>query len=234
MSPAPVDQRPIRVLLVDDHRSFAQVLAMRLASEPSIAEVVVAFSIGDGLAMALRHRPDVALVDLHLAGESGLDLIAGLESVPAPPAVVVVSGARDTGSIVAALEAGALAWVPKDSSVEDLLTAADEVLQGHAFLPPRLLRPVVRNLLDKAHAANGEETFLDTLSIREMEVLRCLVSGMTRAEAAERLFVSTNTVRTHVQNVLRRADVHSTLALVAKARELGVLGIDEVAKPSPA
>jgi DNA-binding NarL/FixJ family response regulator len=218
--------------LVDDHRSFAEVLAMRLMSEPSIAEVVVAFSIGDGLAMALRHRPDVALVDLHLAGESGLDLIAGLESVPAPPPVVVVSGARDTGSIVAAMDAGALAWVPKDSSVEDLLTAADEVLNGHVFLPPRLLRPVVRRLLDNARAAQHEPTFLDALSAREMEVLRCLVSGMTRAEVAQRLFVTTNTVRTHVQKVLRHADVHSTLALAAKARDLGVLGVDEEAPPA--
>jgi DNA-binding NarL/FixJ family response regulator len=138
----------------------------------------------------------------------------------------MVSGVTDVGSVVLALEAGASAWVPKDSSVEDLLTAADQVLCGHAYLSPRLLGSVVRRLLDNARTASRESTFLQELSTREMEVLRCLVSGMTRAEVAQRLFISTNTARTHIQNVLRRADVHSTLALVAKARDLGVAGID--------
>jgi DNA-binding NarL/FixJ family response regulator len=68
---------------------------------------------------------------------------------------------------------------------------------------------------------------VDNLTPRELEVLRCLVSGMTRAEVAQHLFVSTNTVRTHVQSLLRRADQHSALALVAFARSLGVKGIDE-------
>jgi len=77
------------------------------------------------------------------------------------------------------------------------------------------------------HGANAQPSLLDDVTSRELEVLRCLVAGMNRAEVASRLFLSTNTVRTHVQSLLRRADVHSTLTLAAVARDLGVTGIDE-------
>jgi two-component system nitrate/nitrite response regulator NarL len=94
------------------------------------------------------------------------------------------------------------------------------------YLYPPSVEPVIRRLLDE-RGANRAPTFVDDLSTRELEVLRCLIAGMTRAEVAQRLFISPNTVRTHVQHLLSRARVHSTVALVAAARSAGVGSVDD-------
>jgi DNA-binding NarL/FixJ family response regulator len=96
------------------------------------------------------------------------------------------------------------------------------------YLAPPTLRPVLTHLLAELRGRDEAAGFVADLTPREFEVLRCLVSGMTRAEVAQHLFVSMNTVRTHVQSLLRRSDQHSALALVAFARSHGVKGIDEI------
>jgi DNA-binding NarL/FixJ family response regulator len=217
----------IAILVVDDHRIFAEVVAARLQGEPWVRDVELAFTRGSALALAHRFAPDLALVDYDLSGESGLDVLSDLRAMQRPPRVVMLSGTTDPLVIIAALEAGADGWVVKDEDVDVLLIAAGQVMDRHLFLSPPTLRPVVQRLLAEARGPADTGTFVAQLSGRELEVLRCLVSGMTRAEVAARLYISTNTVRTHVQRVLQRAGVHSTLALVAAARELGVRGIDE-------
>jgi DNA-binding NarL/FixJ family response regulator len=218
---------PIRVLVVDDHRVFADALALRLRSEPDIAEVEVAFSVGEGRALANRRRPDVVLLDYNLDGECGTDLIATLRALDPPARALMLSGASETSSVIASIESGAEGFVLKDADLEVLLTAVSEVLHGRLYLDPALVGPVVTKLLREARGPSTAPTWVDELSPRELEVLRCLVDGMTRAEMAQRLFISTNTVRTHVQRVLAHAQVHSTPALVAVARRLGVAGVDE-------
>lgn len=218
---------PRCILLVDDHRVFADVLAMRLRAERSVARVEVAYSLTHARSVMSSFRPDLVLLDYHLGDESGLDLLDDLDGLPQRPAVLVLSGLNDTRFVVDALESGVQGWVSKDANFEVLVMAADEVLQEHMYLPPATIRPVVEQLLGEARGQQPEPSFVDDLSRRELEVLRCLVSGMTRREVAARLYLSVNTVRTHVQNLLRQADEHSTLAMVAHARDLGVTGIDE-------
>jgi two-component system nitrate/nitrite response regulator NarL len=218
---------PVRVLVVDDHRTFAEVLAMRLGAEPDIDVVGVAFSVPQAEAMVAKSRPDIVLLDLLMGQESGLGLLSALAARSSRPEVVMVSGVEDVAGVVDSLDAGARAWVPKDSSVDDLLTAIRSGVEGRMWLPPDLLAPVIQELLDEARRSSGPSSFLDRLSARQIEVLRCLVAGMTRAEVAERLVLSPNTVRTHIQNVLRETGAHSTLAAVAMARDAGLPGIDE-------
>ena len=96
-------------------------------------------------------------------------------------------------------------------------------------LSPTAVEPIVVRLLDsiRAETRAGRKDFVSALSPREYEVLRCLVAGMSKKEIAQRLYLSVNTVRTHVQHLLYAADEHSTIALVAAARELNVTGIDD-------
>jgi DNA-binding NarL/FixJ family response regulator len=116
----------------------------------------------------------------------------------------------------------------KDAGFDEVLAATREALQGRFHLPSAALRPVVSQLLREARAPQAPTTFVGDLTERQVEVLRCLVSGMTRADVAGRLYLSVNTVRTHVQNMLDQRGLHSTQALVAEARRAGVVGIDEV------
>ncbi|MGA9347109.1 MAG: response regulator transcription factor [Nocardioidaceae bacterium] len=216
----------VSLLIVDDHRSFAEVMAARLLMEPHIQHVELSFSVAMARTMMRRRVYDLVLLDLCLEGESGLDLLSAPRAGEHPlPPVLVLSGVSDVDRTVAALERGALGWVPKGSRVDILLDAVDRALQGRGFLPEAMLLPVIRRLMQERRSASVGQTFVDRLTPREREVLQCLVAGMTRAETAAHLFVSPNTIRTHVQNILNRAEVHSTVALVAMARQAGVTEI---------
>jgi DNA-binding NarL/FixJ family response regulator len=218
--------RPISLLIVDDHRIFAEVLAMRLEQEARVADVELAHGLDEARTLAGKGSHDVVLLDYHLDGHVGTELIASLRELPKVPQVVMLSASEKTEEIIASLDGGASAWVLKGAPVGLLMRATEEVLAGRMYLHPTAVRGVVEHLL--ADLRNQHETtFVDDLSERQLEVLRCMVAGLDRAEIAQRLYISANTVRTHAQHLLRVADVHSTLALVARARELGVRGIDD-------
>jgi two-component system nitrate/nitrite response regulator NarL len=219
--------RGVRVLLVDDHRVFAEALAGLLAAEAGIDQVTVATTLDAARGLLASDRPDVVLLDLSLGEESGSELLAELASTPDAPLVLMLSGSTDPRLIVRALEAGARGWLPKTTRLDALISALWQVLDGHVYLSPATLEPVLGCLMNDVRRQRTASGFVDQLTPRELDVLRCLVSGMTRAEAAEHLYVSTNTVRTHIQSLLRRSRQHSALALVAFARSHGVTGIDE-------
>ncbi len=221
-----------KALLVDDHRLFAEVLATRMRNEGTVQHVETVYGLAPARAVLNVLQPDVVLLDRMVGDGDGLQLLPDLATMRCRPRVLVVSGGVDAGDVVDALAAGADGWIGKDSGMGPLLEALETVLRGELYLPRAVLRPVVERLLREGRHLPHEETFVDQLSARETDVLRCLVAGMTRAEAAERLFVSTNTIRTHVQNLLKRAELHSTGALVAAARELGVRGVDEPEDPA--
>ena len=223
----------VDVLVVDGHRIFAEALASHLGRQQGFGRVEFALSLDEARVTLRSFTPGVVLLDQDVRGKRGTDLIPDLPRTPTPPRVVMVAASTDCDTIIDALAEGVDGWVGKDSRGDQLLLAIDEVMQGHLYLHPPTRRPVVRRLLEQ-RTGHQAPTFVDELSPRELEVLRCLVAGLTRADTAQALFVSPNTVRTHVQNLLRRADVHSTVALVAAAREAGVQPIDGPPAAEPA
>jgi DNA-binding NarL/FixJ family response regulator len=221
----PTTSRRVSLLVVDDHRLFADLLATRLQREPGVVEVTSAYSVDEAGVVAHRTPPDVVLLDYHLEDGTGTALIPALQELRDPPAVVMLSASEEPDDVIDSLASGAAAWVVKGARVEVLMTAIDEVLHERMYLHPTTVRPVVERLLQDTRERTVP-TFVDTLSERQLEVLRCLVAGMNRAEVAQRLFISPNTARTHVQNLMQAAGEHSTLALVARARSLGVAPLD--------
>jgi DNA-binding NarL/FixJ family response regulator len=229
-----IGEAGVAVLLVDDHRVFADVLAEALLAEEGIGRVNRATSLNTARALLATDPPDLVLLDLALANESGLDLLGELARRQDAPAAIVLSGSSEPRLIVQALECGAEGWLSKTTRLETLVAAVWQVLAGQMYLAPSMLRPVLKHLLADLRGRDEAGGFVAELTPRELEVLRCLVSGMTRSEVAQHLFVSMNTVRTHVQSLLHRSDQHSALALVAFARSLGVRGIDEIDDPRAA
>ncbi|MFJ9979797.1 LuxR C-terminal-related transcriptional regulator [Streptomyces cyaneofuscatus] len=253
----------IRVLVVDDHRIFAESLAAALAAEPDVD--VAAAGSGPAALRALERaaaeaRPyDVILVDAELGGPapggaaavggspaaSGSPAAGGVPALPVPrpeepgavdgislvaqvraarPGVrsVVLAEKDDPRCAARALQAGASGWVAKDCSLQRLLTVIRGVLRDETHLPPALLTGVLRELTTARKHRTESEQLVESLTPREREVLRCMVAGLGRKAVAERLFLSPHTVRTHMQNVLGKLGVHSTLAAVALARRAGV------------
>jgi DNA-binding NarL/FixJ family response regulator len=237
----------IRVLVVDDHRIFAESLAAALAAEPDV-EVSAAGSGPAALrcldrAAAEGRRFDVLLVDADLGSMQGtgmqavaravpdpaedgmldgISLVAGVRSAQPAMRTVVLAEKDDPRRAALALQAGASGWVAKDCSLQRLLAVIRGVLRDETHLPPALLTRVLRELTAERKHRTESERLVESLTPREREVLRCMVAGLGRKAVAERLFLSPHTVRTHMQNVLGKLGVHSTLAAVALARRAGV------------
>lgn len=228
----------IRILVVDDHRIFAESLAAALAAEPDVDVGVAGSATGASRclerAAAEGRSFDVLLVDVDLGGVSvmgevgtagtadGLSLVAGVRAARPELHLVVLAERDDPRRAAAALQAGAAGWVAKDCSLSRLLAVVRGVLRGETHLPPALLTGVLREMTVARRARTESECLVDSLTPRELEVLRCMVAGLGRKAVAERLYLSPHTVRTHMQNVLGKLGVHSTLAAVALARRAGV------------
>ncbi|MBB6435435.1 response regulator transcription factor [Streptomyces candidus] len=267
----------IRVLVVDDHRIFAESLAAALAAEPDVD--VAAAGSGPAALRCLERAAaegrtfDVMLIDADLgtapapgggapggmpgtglpvhaqiprqpgahsdphphavavavpdgAGRDGpvdgISLVVGVRSGHPTVRAVVLAEKDDPRRAALALQAGATGWVAKDCSLQRLLAVIRGVLRDETHLPPALLTGVLRELTAARRHRTESERLVESLTPREREVLRCMVAGLGRKAVAERLFLSPHTVRTHMQNVLGKLGVHSTLAAVALARRAGV------------
>jgi DNA-binding NarL/FixJ family response regulator len=210
------------VLVLDDHRIFAEVIALHLETLASPAELHLASGLDQARAVAHATRPDLVILDYDLDGDCGLDLIPELAKLELTADVIVLSASRDPQQIIEAFERGAQAWVDKTGRVDELLEAVTAVRAGDMFLSAASVRPVVDRQLAVARTGASAAGFAADCTERELEVLRHLMAGMTRPEVAAALGLSTNTVRTHVQNLLRTTEMHSTLALIAAAREAGL------------
>ncbi|MEU6232998.1 response regulator transcription factor [Kitasatospora sp. NPDC047058] len=146
---------------------------------------------------------------------------------------IVLATADDPHRAARALHAGATGWVAKESSLSRLLAVVRGVLRDETHLPPALLTGVIRELTTARRDRTESERLVDTLTPREKQILRCMVAGLGRQAVAERLYLSPHTVRTHMQNVLGKLGVHSTLAAVAVARRAGISPSEPPAPAAP-
>lgn len=220
----------IRVLVVDGHRVFAESLATALTAEPDV-EAAAAGSLASAAQLLERGRaagePYHVLLadtgpDTAEGGQQLAELVAAARSGYPGLRPVLLAAADDPRAAARLLAAGAAGWVAKDSSLARLLQVVRGVLRGETHVPPALLTGVLRELSQDRRHRSEYDRLVDDLTPRELEVLRCMLAGLGRKAVAERLFLSPHTVRTHMQNVLGKLGVHSTLAAVALARRAGV------------
>jgi DNA-binding NarL/FixJ family response regulator len=223
-------QKPIRVVIIDDHQVFVDALAVRLADEPDF-EIVGKASNSEQALEVLSSTPcDVVTLDLLLGDDDGLAL--GREILRRWPqtGIVVVTGAEGGEQVLEAVQSGIRGWVSKVANIDSLTAALRGVSRGETHIPAALLTNVLVSLSGQPQASVTEAEGIRSLTQRELDVLSCLVEGMSRNEIGELLHVSPNTVRTHVQSILHKLKVHSALAAVAIARRAGVQSTTAVHK----
>jgi DNA-binding NarL/FixJ family response regulator len=208
----------IRVLIVDQHLAFRDALAIRLQAEPDLAVLAKAHSAEFAASVLVGRSADVILLDADLPDQSAIAFCSEMMRRQDPPRIVMLSAASEPERIVAAVRAGAAAWVRKDESIDHLLSVIRGVARGETWLPPGELGLVLRRLIEYQDHRRDSDDLLAALTPRERDVLFLLVEGVGRKEVAKRLQLSANTVRTHLHSLMSKFGVHSTLEVVALAR----------------
>jgi DNA-binding NarL/FixJ family response regulator len=215
---APSAPPDIHVLIVDQHCAFRDALAARLQAELDLTVVAKAHSAEFAPRVLVGRPVDVVLLDAELPNATAIEFCAEITRHANVPRVVMLAAASGPERIVAAIRAGAAAWVRKDESVDHLLHVIHGVVRGETWLPPMELGPVLHLLIAEQDERRDCDELLSVLTPREREVLFHLAEGAGRKEVAERLQVSANTVRTHLHSLMAKLGAHSTLEVVALAR----------------
>ena len=211
----------ITVFLADDHHVVRRGIKALLEAEPDIQVTGEAGTGVDAAQMAQRLKPDVLVVDLMLADMSGLGVIRQVRKRSPHTVAVVLSMYGNDCYVVEALQAGAVAYVLKDSPPEELLRAVREAAAGRRYLAPPLSDRAI-----EAYLRRSEESKLDPydmLTSREREVLHLAAQGLTSPEVANRLCISPRTVEVHRARVMHKLGLRNRVELIHYAVRKGIL-----------
>jgi len=205
---------PIRVLCVDDHRLMREGLVRIVSLQPDITVVSEARTGQEAVEQFLKHRPDVTLMDLQLPVMNGLQAIRAIRKAQPDARVVVLTMYQGDEDIYRALQAGAAAYLLKDSVPDDLIRVIRQVHAGNHIISD--------DVAAKLAARAGQPALTD----RELQVLELLATGQRNKEIAATLSISEDTARTHIKSIFFKFNVHDRTAALAEGVRRGIVHID--------
>ncbi len=215
-----MDDSAIRVMVVDDHPMWRDAVERDLA-DAGFVVVATAANGTDALNRAPAARPNVVVLDLQIPAPNGVEVTAALVKADPTVRILILSASGEQDDVLDAVKAGATGYLVKSASREELIDAVTRVARGDTVFTPGLAGLVLgeyRRLSDAP--ATAEDT--PRLTDRETEVLRLVAKGLSYKQIAERLVLSHRTVQNHVQNTLRKLQMHNRVQLVRYAIEQGL------------
>jgi len=227
----PIEPRPIRILVVDDHTLFRRGLTALLMRDPRLTVVGDAADAGQAQRKAQELQPDLILLDNHLPGVNGVDALpALLEAAPAAR-ILMLTVSEDESDLAAALRGGAAGYLLKTIEGDALTQAIERAMKGDSVLAPEMTSKLVSAYRGAARAepvapvgtTSVAQASIASLSPRELEILRGIARGASNKEIAREHGIAETTVKIHVQHVLRKLDVSSRVHAAVMAAESGLL-----------
>jgi two-component system nitrate/nitrite response regulator NarL len=220
MSP---DNLPITVLLVEDHLLVAEGLAAMLNATGDLKVVGRAATGAEADRLAFHQQPDVVVIDSHLPDAGGADVAGRIRERQPRVAIVFLSADESEAAMIAAVRAGACAYLPKSRATADVVEAVRRAAQGEMLIPAAQLARLLARSHEMARDDEERRRLLDSLTRREQEVLALIAEGLDNRAIAAELGIGFTTVRGHVQNILEKLDAHSKLEALACAARYGLL-----------
>ena len=215
------------VLIIDDHPRFREGLKSIIAIDRHFEVKAEAGNAREGLKVAKEINPDVALVDVSLPDQSGMELTRQIRETLPGTKVMIVSMHSKIDYIVEAFQAGATGYVVKDSAAERLIQGLNAVTSGEYFLDSSISQEVVSRLMNSpVKEARVSDMEYGRLTPREQEIMRLLAEGLPKSKIADRLCISIKTVENHRSNIMKKLDLHSAMDLVRYAARLGLIDVD--------
>ena len=206
----------IRVLICDDHALFRRGLVMVLESEEGIEVVAEAEDGEDALVKAEEAAPDVVLMDVRMPKMSGIEATRAIaEAVPSAK-ILMLTVSDEEEDLYEAVKAGATGYLLKEISIEEVANAIRAVVTGQSLISPSMASKLLSEFNNLAKAAQ-QKVLAPRLTDRELQVLKLVAQGLSNREVAEQLFISENTVKNHVRNILEKLHLHSRMEAVVYA-----------------
>jgi DNA-binding NarL/FixJ family response regulator len=214
-----VTQKPIRVLVADDHMIVRAGIRHVVESESDFEVVGEAASGAEALSLASELLPDVVVLDISMPDQSGLDVAARLRRSAGPPRVLILSMHDNPEYVLESVRAGAHGYLLKDTAATELRNAIRAVCRGDSYFSP----PVASRLTAAVQGEHASTNAVDQLTSRELEVLRGVVQGHTSKQIAGDLGISHRTVETHRESLMRKLKIRSVAELTRFAIETGII-----------
>ncbi len=208
---------PVRIVVVDDHTLFRRGLVGLLDEMEGFRVVGEAVDGQDALDIIEKDKPDIVLLDVNMPGMNGIETLTALRKRGIDFPVLMLTISQHEEDLVGAIRAGASGYLLKNAEPETLRQTILQVVAGKSVLAPEMTEQVFRLV------RSGQLGTANLLTEREIEVLRFLSRGLTTAQTGAKLFISENTVKTHIRHILEKLEVSNRAEAVAKATQLGII-----------
>jgi DNA-binding NarL/FixJ family response regulator len=216
--PVPTNQEPIRVLIVDDHALFRRGLQMVLEGELDIEVAGEATDGDEAVDRAEATTPDVVLMDVRMPKRSGIEATRMIKEILPSTQILMLTISDEEADLYEAIKAGAAGYLLKEISIDEVSNAVRAVHQGQSLISPSMASKLLNEFASMVKRQD-ERTQLPgpRLTDRELEVLKLVAKGLNNRDIGQELFISENTVKNHVRNILEKLHLHSRMEAVVYA-----------------
>ena len=214
----PVSDEPIRVLIVDDHALFRRGLVMVLEQEKDIDLVGEAGDGAEAVNIAQDTMPDVVLMDVRMPRRGGIEATSQIKAIAPHTKILMLTISDEEADLYDAIKAGASGYLLKEISIEEVANAIRQVHAGQSMISPSMASKLLTEFATMVKKTDEKPAAAQPrLTEREMEVLRLVAKGRNNRDIAKELFISENTVKNHIRNILEKLHLHSRMQAVVYA-----------------
>lgn len=217
-TPPGEDGDPIRVLVVDDHALFRRGLEMVLAQESDVEVVGEASDGSEAVSKATELLPDIVLMDIRMPGRGGIEACTAVKEVVPSSKIIMLTISDEEADLYDAIKAGATGYLLKEISIDEVATAIRAVHNGQSLISPSMASKLLTEFASMIkRGEERQQVPAPRLTEREMEVLKLVAKGLNNRDIAKQLFISENTVKNHIRNILEKLQLHSRMEAVVYA-----------------
>jgi len=218
---------PIRILIVDDHTIVRDGLIALINAEPGMLVVGVGADGVEAVEKARALNPDVILLDLIMPRKDGVQATAEIKKENPAARILILTSFAEDHQVFSAIRAGAIGYLMKDTSSDDLIQAIRDVYQNRPALQPAIARKLMHDIQNQPDQAASENNLTD----REIEILQMVAQGRTNQQIADALFLSERTVRTHITNILAKLRLENRTQAALYALRQGIAHLPYTTPP---
>ncbi len=215
---APTTKESITVVIADDHALFRRGLTMVLESEPDIEVVGEANDGHEVVTLAEKYMPDLVLMDVRMPGRGGIDAAQAIKDAVPHTKILMLTISDEEEDLYDAIKVGASGYLLKEISIEEVADSIRQVHAGQSLISPSMASKLLTEFAAMARKDEEKQQMpTPRLTDREMEVLTLVAQGLNNRDIAKELFISENTVKNHVRNILEKLHLHSRMEAVVYA-----------------